>query len=352
MGDNSDIVDDDYIYMDSESDGEYKLSPSPRPVRPHGSDSDLTLQNGTINGPTNLRKLKLKAMHLSDSKLYRGSKSPDGGKRKKGSLKLDVGNGSSLSLKDEVFEEESVDSAVDFSADKENSCEVKGPAVDAHSENVDSSCNSVSRSSSVGKFQDLTLKEHQVFYAGENGNIIVPKICLEGEEVYTTFEHIDTSDDLQTSLPDLDMEGYQNKVVAIEIAKEMAKLEKMKSLQSIQAVSEEDLPDMFAKDLNMVTKEKNGIVMSKSPKLSAKNGSSQINGTCDSSDPKDTKSYSEGAKSLIPKSPRFGQSNAEHVCGSLPYEQLKSSIPDVRISFHTENYEVIYINEKDESTKL
>lgn len=333
MGDNSDILDDDYVFMDSESDNETRQLPSPGPVKAHRSDSNLTLRNKVTNGASNIQKLRFKDIRLSDSKLYKRSIGRDLD-HKRSSLTFRIGDGSSQSLRDDVFEEEHVE---DKKAKKADDPVVNAPN-DVKTDGSKVVENGLDRSDSIKQVQDLTLKEQQVFYAGENGRIIVPKIVLEGEDMFTTFEHIDVSQDTEQSSPKVDLDSYQDKVVAIEIAKEMAKLDKLENLQVTQSVSDESIADTFAKDLNMVKTEMNGKIPS--PKLTAKQPASQFSETI--------ATVNKGGFKLT----RFGQNNVPHVGASLPYEQLKSSIPDYRISFHSESHEVIYINEQDEFTKL
>lgn len=335
MGDNSDVMEDDYVFMDSESDIVNKVGPLSATVKTHGSDSNLAMRNGAINGAASINKLRFKDVRLSDSKLYKRSIGNDL-HPKRLSLNFSIGGGSTQSLRDEVFKEET-----HSKDDNYEEIDVNGIADDdtisLGSYDSRNGSTSVSRSSSVKQEHNLTVREHQVYYAGENGSIIVPKICLDGEEVFTTFEEIDPSKDIDKGLEEVDPEIYQDKVVAMEIAREMAKLDKLESAHSTQSVSEENLPDTFAKDLNMINNE-NGKISS--PKLSMKYTTSQ-----------DIQTKSTQNSSALHLS-RFGQNNVPHIGGSLPYEELKSSTPDIRISFHTENCEVIYINEKDELTKL
>jgi len=313
---------------------------------------------------------------MSDSSLYQRSKGMDThtntGQRHKisvppearSALALDVGSGcgdmpdSASPLQDEVFEVGQLVPTVGLP---------------------------VSRSSS--SVSDVTTRENAVYYAGENGKIIVPKICIDGEYVFTTFEHIDTmSTDLKNSGP-ADTNGlisYEDKVVALEIAKEMALLERTVGDEQL-TVSHDDIPDMFSKTL------KKGPSPVPSPKLQTKatnqhsntNGSHSdtaalnkgvstskpgANDTCSSSKrqapspPKMSLTLDKDITNISPPSPTVpklsprlglrGMRTSQHKGSSMSYEELKNSIPDTCVSFHTDNVDVIYFNTKDEVTKL
>jgi len=355
MVDNPDMLDDDYVFMDSESDGECRRPKpkwSPYPVKTHGSDSNLTLRNKLSNGSTSsAHKLRFKDIRLSDSKLYKRSIGRGDNDYQGSSLKFKMGEGSSQSLRDDVFKEEDmVDVKVGDINELENEYEVikigekKNDSVDSGVEVNGPECiepEPVTADECDSQVQDLTLKEQQVFYAGENGKFIVPKICVEGEEMFTTFEHIDVSEEIVQNYdsPKLDINSYQNKVVAMEIAREMAKFDKYENLETTPAVSEDVIADTFAKDLNMMNNEMNG--RAPSPKMLNKSNTH-------SPSIETSPSSVNGAYQTT----RFGQNNVPHVGACLPYDKLKSSIPDIRIAFHSEQPEVIYINDTDESTTM
>lgn len=330
------MLPDDCDYIDSDTDsGSLSLPRGAESSKAYSSDSNLArkrdaFEKGAI-GKSVVGMSRRKEMRMSDSTLYRRSKGnideiqqnvklKESERRNGGKLVLKYVNQSD-SLQDEVFAEETSES-------RESRALVR-------------------RNSSV-----RTLKENEVFYAGENGNIIVPKICIDGEEVYTRFENIDTSVSVSEGAYD-EHDEYPEKIVAIEIAKEMALLEQQNADSGIAL--DEDIPDAFAKSLSR----------SNSPKVSPKYSpvSSPMpfhnNSTISSLHSLNYSKYGAYKSEDIPLklqnnvlkfSPKTER--AQHIGSTLPYNQLKSSVPDIRVSFHADNYEVIYFNEKDETTKL
>lgn len=320
-GDTSSIYEEDCSYIDSESDSEgisMSFDHHGNQANIHNSDSNLVrYSNAESRRVKDVAKLRMS--RSSDSKLYRKSLSPIMAGQKL--LKAKVA--SEESIVDEVFEKE----ATDTKKDKEKA-----------------------------------FPENKMFYAGENGSIIVPKICIEGEAMYTTFDKIDT--DVHENVPQIDPETYHDKIVAIEIAREMAKFEREKAKQKTlaeQLCKETVLnqTDVKSKDFTLL----NNIGMKHeqvSPKLKGKlcneiSGAEKELHNVQSSGAmlKYSSSLKYGRdgspKSVSPKSQR---SKEFGIGCSLSYDELKSSVPDIRVSFHTEECEVIYINEKDETTKL
>ncbi|XP_052236641.1 uncharacterized protein LOC127848302 isoform X2 [Dreissena polymorpha] len=328
----SDIFPDDCDYIDSDTDsGSLSLPRGAESSKAYSSDSNLArrrdaFEKGAI-GKNVVGMTRQKEMRMSDSTLYRRSKGSMDEIHQHVKLKGSEGSNRAKlvlksvdSLQDDVFVEETSES-------RESRALVR-------------------RNSSV-----RTLKENEVFYAGENGNIIVPKICIDGEEVYTRFENIDTSVTVSGGVGE-EHDEYPEKIVAMEIAKDMALLEKQNADSSI--VFDEDIPDAFTKSLSG----------SNSPKVSPKGSplSSPMpfhnNSTISSLHSFNSLEYGANKNKIplklqnnslnfLPKTER-----AQHIGSRLPYNQLKMSIPDIRVSFHAENYEVIYFNEKDETTKL
>ncbi|XP_052813426.1 uncharacterized protein LOC128240704 isoform X2 [Mya arenaria] len=363
VGDNSSIMEGDYEYMDNSLDSA-NSSFAMDGMTMYASDSNLVRATGASNfhEPLQGQKSKLRNMRLSDSTLYRSSRGVEKDLLKstlKTKAKFKIGqdftDGGVQSLKDDVFEDEKL------------------------------ATNQVGRSDSVRTVSDVTLKEHTVYYAGENGTMIVPKICIEGEEVFTTFEHIDTSEVpiKGTELSD-GLVNYQEKIVAIEIAKGMAMLENTAESEKLD-ISDENIPDAFAKSLNSISSPKHSPNSSPkgSPSLSAKyspdscvklksalkGASSKSSGYQNSVSQSSQLTQQNGAlkgknsaelskkgsvASLDKMSPKLGRclNTLQNKGSSIPYDQLKSSIPDTRVSFHTDNIEVIYFNDKDEVTKL
>lgn len=358
MGDNSSMFDDNYSFIDSESDSD-GISVT---VNVHNSDSNLVTKYAK-----DPRMFKVKdasnnrIARSSDSQLYsRSLRRPKQGHVLVQSKQLK----SEESMVDEVFIEEEMNESATFPRNKKR----------------------------------LNARENKVFYAGENGNIIVPKICIDGAEMYTTFDEIVTP---FSDVPNIDPENYQDNVVAIEIAKEMTRLEKQEVERKLDTNGK--ISDTTGKlpETNGKLSDTNGIMSDKNGKISETNGKlSDINGKLSSTNASQTNTstntlqqtrntgvnaegassetiqvHYNGAKSKpttfpggsfpktgFPKgrsniggssSPGAGSPKSrKNIGGSMSYEQLKSSVPDIRVSFHTEECEVIYINENDETTRL
>lgn len=360
MGDNSSIYEDDYVYIDSESDSDGISVTFGNQGKTHSSDSNLVVKHGA----TDPRRVKdvanIRMSRSSDSTLYRKSLNPLRGQRLfKDRLQME----SEESINDEVFN----------TAD-------------------DNLTNS--KASFRKEDEDISLEEHKVPYSGENGNIIVPKICIEGEEVNTTVDDIPTK--VRGSyVPNRDTLSYKNNIVVMEMAQEMVKCEKLAaerqttSADQQQTVENEQQPveeqqNMIAEGQKQVAEfqeisnrtfdhipgnEKEAKNLNQSSKLNEKldkcdtgaNAAIQ-NGESNGAKLKYSKSRSPniGAtrvhfmepRSLKSSSPKGHRDVISGIGCSLSYEQLKSSVPDIRLSFHTEECEVIYINEKNETTKL
>ncbi|KAL4217327.1 hypothetical protein ACF0H5_023778 [Mactra antiquata] len=330
IGDNSSTYDEDYSYIDSdpESDDVITIGDTLRKSDSNlvvkGEDS-LTVKTGNV--------ASLRMARASDSALYQYKKSPVLSGKMNNKLGVESSSGENVHGSDDVFVE-----------NKGNS-----------NENV----------------KDLTLPKHKVFYSGENGNIIVPKICVEGDNMYTTFDAIDTTN-IESDLPQLYDSTYSDQIVAIEIAKEMAKLER---LENEKKLKEEKLPvvgELTLAEIDIETKPCDNLNSAGSHgNINSNNAIDQdnlisgvstkeINGArakySDTRLPPTNSNMSSNSsikKATSPLgSPKIERNMYPGICGSMSYEQLKSSIPDIRISFHTDDCQVIYINEKDENTKL
>lgn len=324
VDDTSSIYEDECSYIDSESDSDGKsmsLDHHGNNVNKHYSESNLTkYSTGEVQRVKDIARIRMS--RSSDSKLYRRSLSP-------------LIPGRRL-LKENV---ESVESIADDVFEKDENQRIES---------------------------DSPFSKSKMFYAGENGNIIVPKICIEGQDMFTTFHEIDTNEN--ENVPHIDPETYRDKIVAIEIAREMAKFEKLGANHQTHMnekqskISETDTcPHDKSKELksnsNKETKDARY-----SPKLSGKLNSTNTGNenVLESQSGKTNGAmlkYSSSLKNRGAGSPRGGSPKTERslvpgIGGSMSYDQLKSSVPDIRVSFHTEECEVIYINEKDETTKL
>lgn len=343
MGDNLSMLDDNYSFIDSESESDGITVNFRNQVNMRGSDSNLVSKFAQDQRMLRLRDRGCKLPGSSDSQLYRRSWSPMQGQK---IMKSPLIRSDDSAL-DDVFTEQELAESATFPKRR----------------------------------QTMNHQRSKVFYAGENGNIIVPKICIEGNAVFTTFEEIDTQ---ITDTPKIDPETYQDKVVAIEIANEMArieKLEKEKTLTKARHVK----PDMFSRSLEPSFDARYGRHSAKGErsvkqahrdhsKLSL-NLESAINSSKEDTEVKTPEASSSGERKpnngarskysatvgsdgspgktdiwkfpimSSPKSPR-------NIGGSMSYEQLKSSVPDIRVSFHTDECQVIYINDKDETTRL
>lgn len=313
-GDSSSIYEEDCSFIDSESGDEGINLAFGNPVNKTNSDSNLALKFGTTDLSKVKDSSKFRTALSSDSRLYR--KSPNLLIRSQRMVREEIESKSQDSMVDDVFVKESESKTVNDAT--------------------------------------AILSEPKVYYTGDNGNIIVPKICIEGEEMYTTFDEIDT--DMKENVEGIDPETYHDKIVAIEIAKEMAKLDrqdqKLKSKTDIQQKSNRSRSEqsLFDKDRTINDKFSSEIgrnVTDTGARMEMKDF--QRNGS--------KLKYSSSLKekgTISPRggSPKSGRSMIPGIGGSMSYEQLKSSVPDIRLSFHTEECEVIYINEKDETTKL
>ncbi|XP_053386080.1 uncharacterized protein LOC123537762 [Mercenaria mercenaria] len=321
IGDTSSIYEDDCSYIDSESDSDGITFGNP--VSKTNSDSDLVMKSGTAD-ERRVKDIAKFRTRSSDSRLYR--KSPN--------LLMRGPN-----LVKETFKAESLDSIVDEVFIKEDDSESAKNAT--------------------------ILPKHKMFYKGENGTMIVPKICIDGEEMYTTFDEIDSrdSENVQSNIPEI----HQDKIVAIEIAKEMARLDKLEaerqksiSQQRNETGSPHETDTCASFILSEQSNNENIKRDKNSPDLSRKLTKTSTGAVQELKDIQSNGAklkYSTSLKQKGTTSPRTGSPKSERsiipgIGGSMSYEQLKSSVPDIRVSFHTDECEVIYINEKDEVTKL
>ena len=200
-----------------------------------------------------------------------------------------------------------------------------------------------------GLHRNESTNSDKIFYKGENGKMIVPKICVEGELEYTTLNHIDTfnnvfnvpnrgavkSADSCIQDSEKDNESYQEKIVAMEMAKEMTKIENM-LVNDMQTLA------------NPNTINSNGSGTKAGPKRVQKSKSQPLF----QSNSAFLKNRNDPNFKGLDLSPQLQMSNMEHAGGRMSYEKLKSSVPDIIISFHAEDYQIIYINEGNQQTKL
>lgn len=192
-------------------------------------------------------------------------------------------------------------------------------------------------------FSILMQDKSKVFYKGENGNIIVPKICIEGKEMYTTFDHIDLNEMIATDLPVVDPITYRDKVVAIDIAQEMVKLDKI-GRDSSSSLDRTQVSNTLIKTQRHSSSDSEILVSARIlHKLHNNKLFKQTIGEANMM--LTTRIDDNHVNATTPNNVSINDLN-------VSCEQLKSSVPDLQISFYAEQCQLIYVNDKDETTKL